>query len=102
MNKKAFTLTEMLLVLLIVSALMTLVIPNLLDTKKTADATSCEAYKELVASQVELYILQEKKTPSSIDDLVGKYIKSNTCPSGEKLKITINDTEIIVEEDEAS
>ena len=43
-RNNGFTLTEMLLVLLIVSGLSMLVIPNVIRTKDTIDDKSCQAY----------------------------------------------------------
>lgn len=56
-NKKAFTLIEMLLVLLIISLLLILIIPNIAKQSSHIQTTSCEAQLKMVDSQIEAYSL---------------------------------------------
>ncbi|MCG9802960.1 competence type IV pilus major pilin ComGC [Staphylococcus argenteus] len=88
---KAFTLIEMLLVLLIISLLLILIIPNI--TKQTAhiQSTGCNAQVKMVNSQIEAYALKHNRNPSSIDELVADgFIKEaqKTCKSGETISIS--------------
>ncbi|ERJ13787.1 competence type IV pilus major pilin ComGC [Haloplasma contractile] len=88
MNKKGFTLSEMLIVLVIISSLMYLIIPNLTESMKKAEESSCDSYKQLVQSQIEAYKMDTGIDVTSIDVLVtNNYIKSNTCPNGDLLTI---------------
>ncbi len=83
MNKKGFTLTELLIVLIIISGLMYLVIPNITSTKSNLDKQTCEAYVELVNAQIQAYYLENNSYPLDLQTLVAdNYIKSETCPDG--------------------
>lgn len=94
--KDAFTLIEMLLVLLIISLLLILIIPNISKQSKSIQETGCEAQLKMVDSQIEAFALKYNKNPDSIDDLIQKgYLKENQkyCKSG--TTITINNGEAI-------
>lgn len=85
MNKRGFTLTEMMIVILIISSLMLLIVPNLMRTKATVETKTCEAYIKLVDSQIQAYLLDHpevKRTELTIDMLVSeKYIEQASCPN---------------------
>ena len=55
---KAFTLVEMLIVLLIISVLMLLFVPNLTKQKEAVSDTGNAAVVKVVESQAELYELK--------------------------------------------
>ncbi|GAA0457892.1 competence type IV pilus major pilin ComGC [Alkalibacillus silvisoli] len=97
-NEKGFTLIEMLIVLLIISVLLLLTIPNVIQHNTFVDEKGCEAYIDLVQSQVQLYKLDEGEYPSDISVLKQEgYIDESTCPDSRPLTInsdgsvTIND-----------
>ncbi|ATH59994.1 MULTISPECIES: competence type IV pilus major pilin ComGC [Staphylococcus] len=95
-NKKAFTLIEMLLVLLIISLLLILIIPNIAKQSSHIQSTGCEAQIKMVESQVEAYTLKHNKKPQSIEELISDgYIKENQkyCKSG--ATIHINNGEVV-------
>ena len=54
-NKKAFTLIEMLLVLLIISLLLILIIPNIAKQTAHIQTTGCDAQVKMVNSQIGIY-----------------------------------------------
>lgn len=88
-NEKAFTLIEMLIVLLIISVLILITIPNVTKHFATIDDKGCEAFIHMVQGQVEAYKIDENKLPK-INDLVdGGYLKADetTCPNGNTVKI---------------
>lgn len=66
-----FTLLEMLIVLLIISVLILLFVPNLAKHKETVDKKGNEAIVKIVESQIELYTLEKNRTPS-LNELVKK------------------------------
>lgn len=72
-NKKkqysGFTLLEMLIVLLILSVLIMLFVPNLSKHKDAVDQKGNEALAKVVDSQMELFTLEKNRTPT-IDELV--------------------------------
>ena len=61
-NKRAFTLIEMLLVLLIISLLLILIIPNIAKQSSHIQSTGCDAQIKMIESQVEAYTLKHNKT----------------------------------------
>ncbi|MEP9852037.1 competence type IV pilus major pilin ComGC [Staphylococcus aureus] len=90
-NKDAFTLIEMLLVLLIISLLLILIIPNIAKQSTHIQTAGCDAQLKMVDSQIEAYSLKFNKKPSSIEELVSEgYIKENQkrCKSGDTISIT--------------
>lgn len=81
-NEKAFTLIEMLIVLLIISMLILLIVPNLTNKSKNVHEKGCQALVELVQSQVVAFQLDEGRLPTNLNELVEKkYIRSDqlTC-----------------------
>lgn len=108
-NKKGFTLTEMIIVVFILSSLMAFILPNVVNTKSDVDKKTCEAYVKLVNSQVQHYALKNGNVyPESLDVLVeGKYIDSLTCPDQRELiydqtthEITVGDIKPVTSGDE--
>lgn len=89
---QAFTLIEMLLVLLIISLLLILIIPNIAKQTAHIQSTGCNAQvKMVVNSQIEAYALKHNRNPSSIEDLIADgFIKEaqKTCKSGETITIS--------------
>lgn len=77
-NQKGFTLIEMLIVLMIVSILMILIIPNLGSKSKDVQNKGCDALVSVVQTQIDAYYLEYYKYPSSLQVLVEEnYIREN-------------------------
>ncbi|WP_047979925.1 competence type IV pilus major pilin ComGC [Ornithinibacillus contaminans] len=90
-NKKGFTLVEMLIVLMIISILMILIIPNLGDKSKNAQEKGCEALISVVQTQVDAYYLENYSYPSSLDTLVrDNYIRENQKTCANNSELTVN------------
>ncbi|RPA60154.1 prepilin-type N-terminal cleavage/methylation domain-containing protein [Aerococcus agrisoli] len=68
-NKKAFTLIEMVLVLIIVAALLLIVIPNMSTQADSAKKTTDEALIKNVETQMELYKLAKNKSSATLEEL---------------------------------
>ncbi|EGE54443.1 competence type IV pilus major pilin ComGC [Streptococcus parauberis] len=66
---QAFTLLEMLMVILIISILMLLFIPNLNKQKEKVLNTGGEALVKIVENQAELYALNNAGKVPSLNDL---------------------------------
>ncbi|MDM5156441.1 competence type IV pilus major pilin ComGC [Bacillus sp. DX1.1] len=95
-NEKGFTLLEMLLVMVVISVLLLLIIPNVVTQRSSVQGKGCEAYVKSVEAQVQSYQLQNNKVPT-VDDLVKeKYITSKTCPKGEEITISSEDGTVSV------
>ncbi|MUK87137.1 prepilin-type N-terminal cleavage/methylation domain-containing protein [Ornithinibacillus sp. L9] len=95
-NNKGFTLIEMLIVLMIISVLIILFIPNLGDKSKSVSDKGCDALVTVVQAQVDTYLLDNGHTPVNLDELIDEgYLLADqtTCP---------NDEDIIYENGKAS
>ena len=90
-NERGFTLVEMLVVLLIISVLILVTIPNVSKHFASIDKKGCDAYILMVQGQVEAYKLEEKTYPGTIQDLVDKeYLQEHNkeCPNGDQVVIS--------------
>ncbi|WP_379966319.1 competence type IV pilus major pilin ComGC [Ectobacillus sp. sgz5001026] len=90
MNEKGFTLLEMLLVLVIISVLLLLIIPNVVKQRETVNKKGCEAIVRSTESQVQAYQLDNGTLPSIQDLSSGKYISTTTCPDGRVLTVQLD------------
>ena len=73
-----FTLIEMLIVLLVISVLMLIVIPNVTKHSKSIDKKGCDAYVVMLQGQVEVYKMDLGGYPTGLKDLVPNYIPSGS------------------------
>lgn len=90
-DDRGFTLVEMLVVLLIISVLILVTIPNVAKHFSSIDKKGCDAYILMVQGQVEAYKLDKNSYPSNVDDLVNEgYIQKDniTCPNGDLVTIS--------------
>lgn len=100
-NDKGFTLLEMMIVLLVISVLLIITIPNITKHNGNINKKGCEAYVKMVQAQVQAYEIENKKMPADVKALVDeKYLNENetTCPNGESIviiegKVTANTKE---------
>ncbi|CRH17758.1 competence type IV pilus major pilin ComGC [Carnobacterium maltaromaticum] len=60
LNNKGFTLVEMILVLFVISVLLILVIPNVVQQKKKIDNQGTEALMTVIETQIELFLLEKE------------------------------------------
>lgn len=79
----------MLIVLMIISVLIILIVPNLTGRTKEIHEKSCEALVEVVQAQADAYYLEKGKVATTWDDLVPEYIKENQkeCKNGGALTL---------------
>ncbi|SOC36210.1 competence type IV pilus major pilin ComGC [Ureibacillus acetophenoni] len=88
-NEKGFTLVEMLIVLLIISVLIIITIPNVSKHFASIDDKGCKAFVAMVQGQVEAYKIDHMTFPT-IEQLVEKeyLMKDETkCPNGQAIEI---------------
>jgi competence protein ComGC len=69
-NSKGFTLIEMLIVMLVISVLMLLLIPNLTKQSESVNEKGCDALVSLVQSQADAYYLDTGNRANGINILV--------------------------------
>ena len=89
LNNKGFTLIEMLIVLLIISILILVMIPNVTKHFSTIDEKGCDAYVAMVQGQVQAYKIDKMKFPNVKELIEEGYITTEEakCPSGEAIII---------------
>lgn len=92
-NQRGFTLVEMLIVLMIISVLLLVSLPNIAKNNKVVDSKGCEALIKLAEAQVQAYKIEKNSLPTSIDELVSEeYIQQGSCPGGELLILNLDGT----------
>ncbi|UOE54387.1 prepilin-type N-terminal cleavage/methylation domain-containing protein [Bacillus sp. CMF12] len=90
-NDKGFTLIEMMIVLLVISVLLIITIPNVTKHNSKINSKGCDAFVKMVQAQVQAYEIDNKELPSDIQDLVdAQYLnaETTTCPNGDAIKIS--------------
>lgn len=89
-NQKGFTLIEMLIVMLIITVLIAIAIPNVSKQTSAVDEKGCKAFVQMVQGQVESYRMDKKDIPT-VDELVTEgYLKAGetNCPNGDIVNIS--------------
>jgi competence protein ComGC len=90
-NEKGFTLIEMMIVLLVISVLLIITVPNITKHNSKINSKGCEAFIKMVQAQVQSYEIEHKKYPSGIEELVSEgYLKEGetSCPNGSSISIS--------------
>ena len=90
MNKKGFTILEMIIVLSIIALLFLLTLPNIRQKQEIIQSKGCEALVEVVNAQALLFEIEMLQPPQSMNDLIsGGYLKESQrrCPNGDKIEI---------------
>ena len=88
MRKGAFTLVEIMIVVLIIGILMAIAVPNFVKARDSSRKNSCIANLKQIDSAKEQWAMDNKKDAGpavAFSDLVGAtlYVKANpTCASG--------------------
>jgi competence protein ComGC len=88
-NQKGFTLIEMMIVLLVISVLLIITVPNISSHSSNINTKGCEAYMKMVEAQVEAYKIDYNVTPTIVQLQSGGYLKGEeaACPDGTKIEI---------------
>ena len=84
-SEKGFTLIEMMIVMLIISVLLIITIPNIAKHTTNINNKGCEAFVKMVQAEVQSYEMEKKKLPTSVQDLVDEgYLRKDAtgCPNG--------------------
>jgi prepilin-type N-terminal cleavage/methylation domain-containing protein len=89
-SKKAFTLVELLVVVMILGALAAIAVPRMISGATNAKLRACETNVDLLNSQIELYYANEQKWPRNLSTVAEdpNYFPDGvpTCPFGTKYK----------------
>ncbi|MFC7364847.1 MULTISPECIES: competence type IV pilus major pilin ComGC [Bhargavaea] len=89
-NQAGFTLIEMMIVLLVISVLILLAIPNVTKRAAEIDETGCEALEQMVEGQVQAYKLKNKENPATAAALIPDYLESENdlkCSDGRSIVV---------------
>ncbi|WP_391201837.1 competence type IV pilus major pilin ComGC [Psychrobacillus sp. L4] len=102
-NSKGFTLVEMMIVLLIISILILITIPNVTKHSASIDDKGCKAFARMLEGQIEAYKIEKKKVPT-LDELSKEgYLKGDkTCPNGTVVNINPDNGSVTIEGEVAS
>ena len=90
LDKKGFTLLEMVVVILILSVLFLLMVPNVKNTLDIVNEKGCKGLEKVADSAILEYKMQYDEYPSSISDLVGAGLleeNQTTCDGSKTLVI---------------
>ena len=87
-RNKAFTLVEIMIVVLIIGVLMSIAVPNFVKARESSRKNTCIANLKRIDSSKEQWAMDQRKNAGdacAMTDLVGTtaYMKANpACPSG--------------------
>jgi competence protein ComGC len=85
-NEGGFTLIEMLIVILIISILLLIAVPNMAKNSNVVKEKSCEATIQLLQSQVAAYEVEKGELPTDFT-VMNEYIDHWKCPDGKELEL---------------
>lgn len=79
MNRKGFTLVEIMIVVAIIGLLAAIAIPNFIKARETAEKNACIANLKQIQGAVQVWAIDKQKTSTdspTTSDLVPDYIKA--------------------------
>jgi competence protein ComGC len=82
-RQSGFTLIEMMIVMLVISVLLIITIPNVTKHNSNINNKGCQAFVKMVQAQVQSYEIENNKLPTVSDLKTGGYINNDKCPDGE-------------------
>lgn len=88
-NQKGFTLIEMMIVLLVISVLLIITVPNISKHSSNINTKGCSAYAKMVEAQVQAYKIENNVVPTFAELADKGYLKNGEgkCPDGTQLVI---------------
>ena len=90
-NERGFTLIEMMIVLVVISILLLVTIPNITKHNSKINDTGCNALIKMVQAEVQSFYVEHKSYPEDMTELIDEQYITNdqkTCPNGKALIIT--------------
>lgn len=97
-NERGFTLVEMLLVMLVITVLLLIMIPNVTKNTSVIGEKGCDALISMVEAQMQAYRLDTGENVATIDELnTPDYLEDRfddtdtlKCPNGSVITIVNN------------
>lgn len=87
-DQRGFTLVEMMIVLLIISVLILISIPNVTKHSANIDEKGCNAFLKMVEGQIQAYKIENKKIPTMEELSESEFLNGmDACPNGDKIEI---------------
>lgn len=88
-SEHGFTLIEMMVVLLVITVLLLIALPNVTKHSSSINQKGCDGLIHMVQGQVEAYRMENKKIPTKEDLIANDYMSANNmiCPNGATLTI---------------
>lgn len=88
-EENGFTLIEMMIVLLIISVLVLIAIPNVTKHSELIDKKGCEAFVKMAQGQAEAFKMEHHDKHLTIDVMIeNDYLPEEAaCPDGTKIEI---------------
>ena len=72
-NQKGFTLIEMMIVLLVISVLLVITVPNVTKNNSSINEKGCEAFIKMVQGQVQAYELDDDNKDASFSNCTQRW-----------------------------
>ncbi|RST73809.1 prepilin-type N-terminal cleavage/methylation domain-containing protein [Siminovitchia acidinfaciens] len=88
-NEKGFTLIEMMIVLLVITVLLLIALPNITNHSANINEKGCSGLKHMVQGQVEAYRMDKNEIPNAAQLVDAQYLRDADlkCPDGTNLTI---------------
>lgn len=88
-NEKGFTLIEMMVVLLVITVLLLIALPNITNHSSNINEKGCQGLKQMVQGQVEAYRMDHNEIPDAGKLKSEGYMNNDDleCPNGKTLSI---------------
>ena len=97
-RKKGFTLLEMVIVLLVISVIFLLSVPNIRKTMSVVNAKGCKAIEKVADAAILQYRLEHDRDPSDVQQLISEGLLSEAqavCDGNHRL--VISDGQAVIE-----
>ena len=96
-NQKGFTLIEMMIVLLVISVLLLITVPNVTKNNSTINKKGSEAYVRMVEGQIEAFKMENQRIPTVEELIAGEYLVNSKGPAGKTIQISTDGVVTLVD-----
>ena len=97
-NQRGFTLIEMMIVLLVISVLLIITVPNVTKNNSTINEKGSEAYIKMVEGQIQAYEMENKEIPTVRSTCRWRIFSSSSeSPAGKTIQISTDGVVTLVD-----